>query len=195
MNDKINIAITGGQCTGKSVTAAALFAHLKISGLDYDLIEEQHRALYKEFGDFQSVYERFYMWRQQEREELRSNAVDGFVTDTCLYHFYASAKMHAKTPRDHMAVRELLRMCEERLDRYQLIVMAKDPEELAYIGDGCRKSTRPNAIRKHQLIQTFVEHNIPDRLLLVEGVLEKRLKQIQNRLKKMGKEFKPLPYR
>lgn len=195
MSDKINIAITGGQCTGKSVTAAALFSHLKISGLDYDLIGEENRKLYKEFGSFQSVFERFYMWRQQEREELRSNANDGFITDTCLFHFYASAYLHAKTPRDQMAVRELYRMCYETKDRYQLIVMAEDPNELTFIEDPCRKSNRENSVRKHQLIQTFVEHHIPGSLLLVKGVLENRIQQIEDRMKKMGKEFKPLPYR
>ena len=44
---KINIAIAGGPCTGKSTLAAALFAELKIKGLDYDLIAEESRKLKK----------------------------------------------------------------------------------------------------------------------------------------------------
>jgi nicotinamide riboside kinase len=197
MNDnpsKLNIAIAGGQCTGKSVTAAALFAHLKTNGLDYDLIGEEKRKLGKEFGDYQSPFDRFYMWRQQEREELRSTAREGFITDSPLFHFYSSAKIYSNSKRDDMAVRELFRMCLEIKDRYQLIVIAKDPAELPYQKDGCRHAGRERALQKHQIVRTFVEHHHPDRLLFVSGKLPNRLKTIEKRLKEMGKTFTPLPY-
>jgi len=190
MNDiKINIAIAGGQCTGKSVTSAALFAHLKIQGLDYDYISEEHRKLVSEFGNYRSPFDRFYMWRQQEREELRSTAKDGFITDAPLFHFYASAKMYASEPRDDLAVRELFRMCLEIKNRYQLVVMAEDPNELSYKIDGCRHAGREKALEKHQIVRTFVEHHYPERLLLVRGNLDKRLSQIELKLKTMGKEI------
>lgn len=194
-NQRINIAIAGGQCTGKSVTAAALFAHLKIHGLDYDYISEEHRKLKSELGDYRSPFDRFYMWRQQEREELRSTALDGFTTDTPLFHFYASAKIYSSEKRDLLAVRELFRMCLEVNDRYNLIVMAEDPEELPYKTDSCRHAGREKAIQKHKIIRSFVEHHYPERLLLVKGTLDKRISQIEEKLKEMGKEFKPLPYR
>src|SRR3989344_5929760 len=166
--NKINIAIAGGQCTGKSVTSAALFAHLKIHGLDYDYISEEHRKLVSEFGDYRSPFDRFYMWRQQEREELRSTAKDGFITDAPLFHFYSSAMIYASEPRDNLAVRELFRMCLEIRDRYQLVVMAEDPEELSYQTDGCRHAGREKAIKKHQIVRSFVEHHYPERLILVK---------------------------
>jgi nicotinamide riboside kinase len=196
VNDqKINIAIAGGQCTGKSVTSAALFARLKINGLDYDYISEEHRKLASEFGDYQSPFERFYMWRQQEREELRSTAKDGFITDAPLFHFYASATMYASEPRDNLATRELFRMCLEIKDRYQLIVMAEDPNELPYKTDGCRHAGQEKALKKHRIVRTFVEHHYPERLLLVKGVLNERLVQIESKLKELGKNFKELPYK
>jgi nicotinamide riboside kinase len=193
--NKINIAIAGGQCTGKSVTSAALFAHLKIHGLDYDYIGEEHRKLVSEFGDYKSPFERFYMWRQQDREERRSTAEDGFITDAPLFHFYASAIMYSAEPRDDLAVRELFRMCLEIKDRYQLIVMAEDPNELPYKRDGCRHAGREKSLRKHQLVQTFVSHHYPNRLLLVKGPLDQRISQIEARLKDMGKVFRELPYK
>ncbi len=196
MNDyKINIAIAGGQCTGKSVTSAALFSRLKIGGLDYDYISEEHRKLVSEFGDYKSPFDRFYMWRQQEREELRSTSKDGFITDAPLFHFYASAMIYATEPRDNLAIRELFRMCLEIKERYQLIIMAEDPNELPYKTDNCRHAGRERAIKKHQIVRTFVEHHYPERLLLVRGVLEKRLAQIEYKLKGLGKELKELPYK
>lgn len=196
MNKKrVNIAIAGGPCTGKSVTSAALFARLKVGGLDYDYIGEEHRKLSLEFGDYRSPFDRFYMWRQQEREELRSTAKDGFVTDAPLFHFYASAVMYASEPRDNLAIRELFRMCLEIKDRYQLIVIAENPSELPYKKDRCRHAGRQRAIKKHQIVRTFAEHYYPERLLLVKGVLDERLFQIESRLKEMGKELRKLPYR
>ncbi len=192
---KVNIAIAGGQCTGKSVTAAALFAKLKTGGLDYDLIGEEKRKLVKEFGDYQSPFDRFYMWRQQEREELRSTAADGFITDAPLFHFYSGAKIYTDgSQRDDLAVRELFRMCLEIKDRYQLIVVAEDPKELSYRRDGCRHAGREKAVEKHRVVRTFVDHHAPDRLLLIKGRLEDRIEMIVQRLEEMGKKTKPLPY-
>ena len=132
---KINIAISGGPCTGKSVLAAHLYAHLKIKGFDYDLIFEECRKLKSEFGRFNDPFERFYMWRQQEREELRSIAENGFVTDKPLFHYYCQVKQFASQPRDKLALRELYRMCMEIDNRYQLIVLPKYPNEVEYKKD------------------------------------------------------------
>jgi len=194
INDRLNIAIAGGPCTGKSVTSAALFAKLKINGLDYDYISEEHRKLVVEFGNYRSTFDRFYMWRQQEREELRSIAKDGFITDAPLFHFYCSAIMYSSEDRDKLALRELHRMCLEINNRYQLIIVAENPEELPYKTDSCRNAGREKAVQKHKLVRSFVEHNYPERMLLVKGNLDNRLNQIEDRLKEMGKEFKELPY-
>ena len=110
---KKNIAIAGGPCTGKSVLAAHLYAHLKLSGFDYDLILEECRKLKKEFGKFNDPFERFYMWRQQEREELRSNAEHGFITDKPLFDYYTQVKLFASQPRDQLARRG--NICPRRL--------------------------------------------------------------------------------
>ncbi len=182
---KINIAIAGGPCTGKSTLAAALFSELKINGLDYDLITEECRKLKKEFGDFRSPFERFYMWRQQEREELRSTAIDGFITDKPLFHFYVQARQYAQEPRDKLAVRELFRMCLEIEDRYQLIVIAKNPLEICYKKDQSRHSDENWARQRHDLIRSFVEHFWPDKPLFVEGGLKNRVEQVIKRLDAM----------
>jgi len=187
MRDKINIAIAGGPCTGKSVVAAHLYAHLKCEGFDYDLILEECRKLKKEFGKFTDPYERFYMWRQQEREELRSNAVNGFITDKPLFNYYAQVKQFASHPRDQLALRELLRMCLEleEKDRYQLIVMAKYPEEVGYKKDSSRSSDKITARKRHKIISSFAEHFCPDKLLYVSGDLEERTEQIVRRLNRV----------
>ena len=192
--EKLNIAFAGGPCTGKSVVAAALFAKLKEFGLDYDLISEEKRKISREFGDYKSPFDRFYIWRQQEREELRSTAKDGFITDAPLFHFYASAKMYSSEPRDDLAVRELFRMSLEIKNRYQLIIMAENPEELPYKVDGVRYAGREKAVDKHRLVRTFVEHHHPDKLFLVHGNLNTRLELIIKNIESRGKELKPLPY-
>ncbi len=184
---KINIAIAGGPCTGKSTLAAYLFATLKTKGYDYDLIAEENRKLKKEFGDYRSPFERFYMWRQQEREELRSAAADGFVTDTPLFHLYVSARMYAKEDRDKLAVRELFRMCLETDDRYQVIVMATSPVEIPYHADQCRNAGLETAIYRHGLIRSFVEHFWTEKLCFVEGSLEERVKHVEDHLERMRK--------
>jgi len=182
---QINVAMAGGPCTGKSTSAAALFAELKINGYDYDLIGEEDRKLKKEFGNFRSPFERFYMWRQQEREELRSTALDGFITDKPLFHYYVQARQYASELRDKLAVRELFRMCLEIEDRYQLIVMAEDPFEIPYKTDQSRKSDEAWARERHNLIRSFVEHFWPERLLLVKGGVKERVSQVIQRLEEM----------
>lgn len=172
----------GGSCTGKSTLAAALFAELKELGLDYDLVTEQTRALKKEFGRYQSTFERFYGWRQQEREELRSTAAHGFITDSPLFGLYVSARQHSSSPRDLLAVRELFRMCLETQDRYQLFVIAKDPEEIAYKKDGSRSGNRANRLERHRLTVTFIEHFWPEKICYVSGSIKDRMEQVKAKL-------------
>lgn len=182
---KICIAISGGPCTGKSTLAAALFARLKYDGFDYDLVTEESRKLYSEFGGFKTTFDRFYIWRQQEREELRSIAHDGFITDSPLFHNYVAARLYSTEPRDYMAVRELLRMCHEIEGRYQLIVMAEDPDEIQYKQDRSRSGDERNARKRHALTRSYVEHFLPELLFLVRGSVQDRLEQVVAHLKKM----------
>lgn len=185
---KINIAIAGGPCTGKSTLAVALFSTLKFKGFDYDLVTEECRKLKKEFGDFRSPFERFYMWRQQEREELRSGAVDGFVTDMPLFHFYVQARQYAFEPRDKLAIRELFRMCLEIEDRYQLVVIAKNPFEIPYKTDQSRKVDEAWAKQRHDMIRSFIEHFWLNKLFFVEGEVQERIEQIAKKLDAMRNE-------
>lgn len=182
---KINIAIAGGPCTGKSVLAAHLYSSLKIKGFDYDLILEECRKLKPEFGKFNDPFERFYMWRQQEREELRSTAENGFVTDKPLFHYYCQVKQFASQPRDNLALRELYRMCIEIQDRYQLIVIPKDSSEVKYKNDNSRVSEEKIARERHQIIRSFVEHMWPEKLFLISGSLEDRTNQVIDKVIKM----------
>lgn len=186
----INIAISGGPCTGKSTLAASLFAELKFSGFDYDLIGEESRKLKKEFGHFRDPMDRFYMWRQQEREELRSTAIDGFITDTPLFHFYVQVRMYAEKndARDQLAVRELFRMCLEIEDRYQLIVLPEDPFEIDYKTDQSRSLDETRARKKHDLIESFLKHFWPEKLVFVHGNAKARTKQVIKILKNLRKQ-------
>jgi nicotinamide riboside kinase len=184
---RINIAVTGGPCTGKSTLAAALFAYLKGAGLDYDLITEESRKLKKELRRCRSPFDRFYLWIQQEREEKRSSAADGFITDTALYQFYIQARQHAKGERDELAVRELFRMCLdlERKRRYQIIVMAKDPFEIPYKMDQARTGGEERARERHMLLKSFLEHQCPKKLLFVSGSTDERLKAVLTKLEEI----------
>ncbi len=187
--NKINIAITGGPCTGKSTLAAMLFAVLEAEeGLNFDLITDEAKSLRKEFGKCRSPFDRFYLWRQQEREELRSGAKDGFITDYPLFHFYIAALQHARSKRDDLAVRELFRMCMEvkEKDRYQLIVMADDPREFPYKNDYGRKLSDAEAGKNHRLIRNFLEHFWPqEALLFVKEDIKKRVEQTLAVIKNM----------
>jgi nicotinamide riboside kinase len=182
---KINVAIGGGPCTGKSTLAATLFSALKVNGWDYDLVTEESRKLVKEFGHFRSPFERFYMWRQQEREELRSSARDGFVTDTPLFHYYVQAEFYASEPRDKLAIRELFRMCLEIEDRYQLIVIARNPCEIGYKTDQSRSIDEKLARKKHDRVVALIRWLWPERLLFVHGNIEERTNQVIKRLEEM----------
>lgn len=179
---KINIAIAGGPCTGKSTLAAALFSELKVRGFDYDLLTEECRKFKKKFGSFRSPFERFYMWRQQEREEYHSSALNGFITDSPLFHYYIQARQFASEPRDQLAVKELFHMCLEIKDRYQLIVIAKNPSEISYKKDQIRRGNLFSARERHNLVKSFVEHFWPEKLFLVEGSVRKRVSQVIKKL-------------
>lgn len=184
---KINIALAGGPCTGKSTLAAMLFSELKIQGFDYDLIGEEKRKLKKEFGDFRNPFERFYMWRQQEREELRSTAANGFITDMPLFQFYIQVRKYACSKRDNLAVRELFRMCLEIESRYRIIAIAKNPNEIPYKKDNGRSGTRKESRQGHALTKSFIEHEWPDKLLLIHGDAKQRMQQVLRKLKEISK--------
>lgn len=179
---RINIAVSGGPCTGKSTLAAALFYFLKMGGYDYDLIGEEYRRLKNEFGNFESPAERCYMWMQQEREEFRSNAKNGFITDTPLFHLYVSARMYARTQKDNMIVRELWRRSVDAGERYEIIAMAEQPREFEYKVDQVRFAGAESSTKKHRLILSFVQHHFPDKLILVSGHPEERTKQVIDRV-------------
>lgn len=183
---KVNIAIAGGPCTGKSTLAAALFSELKSGHLDYDLISEESRHLRREMGKIRSPFERLYLWRQQEREELRSTALNGFITDAPLFQFYVKAKERAQESRDKLAVRELFRMCLDIEDRYQLIVVPGDANETPFVNDTARTGDEKSARRIHDSTKSFVEHFWPEKLLLVYGETPKRVKQIIQQISQMA---------
>lgn len=184
---KINIALAGGPCTGKSTLAAALFSELKVRGFDYDLVGEAARRIKKEYGNSRSPFERFFMWRQQEKEELASSALDGFITDTPLFHYYAQARQYTSEPRDKLAVRELLSMCLEIKDKYQLIVIAKSQFEVTFKNDQMRTCDESQAKIRHNLIVSFVQHFLPEKLFFVEGGITTRVEQIIEKLEDMRK--------
>ena len=186
---KVNIAIAGGPCTGKSVLAAHTFAHLKMAGYDYDLVQEECRKLKSEFGTFRDPFERFYFWRQQEREELRSTAQHGFITDKPLFHYYCQVKQFASNKRDRLAYRELFRMCMDLNGRYNLIVLAENPNETPYKKDNSRSSDESTARERHQIVRSFVEHMWPKTLLLVNGNLEERTEQVMEKARDMLKSI------
>ena len=192
---KINIAIAGGPCTGKSTLTAALFAKLKTLGFDYDVIVEQGRTLKKEFGHCHSTFDRFYLWRQQEREELRSTARNGFVTDAPLFQLYSQAVYYSKEPRDMLAVRELLRMCLDIADRYQLIVIAANPNEIPFEKDGWRKGSKKAARKKHQIVTSFCNHFFYERVLFVKGSVSKRIGMVVKKLRELRGESESMKRR
>lgn len=181
-----NIAVAGGTCTGKTTLAARLFAELKERGRDYDLILEEHRRLKREMGPCRSPFDRFYLWRQQEREEQRVMAVDGFVTDWPLFHFYAAAKIHASEPRDELAVRELLRMCHEIRDRYQLIIMAENHDEIPYRKDRVRRAEKSVSRLRHDATLQFLQMFHSEKLFFVCGNVEQRVQMVLKKLKLIG---------
>jgi nicotinamide riboside kinase len=185
IDQRINIAIAGGPSQGKSTLAAELFANLKVEGLDYDLITEESRKLSKEFGNCRTPFERLYLWRQQEREELRSTAKDGFVTDSPLFNQYANALYYSSEPRDRLAVRELFRMCQDVMDRYQIIVLPNNPSEIPYKNDQVRVVTENVAKKKHEIIETYVKHFLSDKTLYVKGDLDDRVEQVMNKMFEM----------
>lgn len=186
MKRPFNIAHAGGTCTGKTTLAARLFSELKEKGKDYDLILEEHRLLKREMGACRSPFDRFYLWRQQERQENRSLAVDGFITDWPLFHFYVASKIHAQEPRDELAVRELLRMCHEVKNRYQLIIVAEYPDEIDYKKDPVRRADKKISRRKHDEIVQFVQMFHPEKLLFVKGNVNERVEIVLKKLEELG---------
>lgn len=184
---RINIAIAGGPCQGKSTTAAALYVSLKMTGFDYDLVQEEARILKRDFGQFKDPMDRFFFWIRQEREELRSNAAHGFITDTPLFQFYAQVRQYAVNQRDNLALHELYGMVNNlrQEGRYQLVVVPKDPEEIPYKLDESRSSKKEVARDRHGIIVGIAEHMFWPQIFRVSGSLDERVAQIVAKVEKL----------
>lgn len=187
---QVNIAVAGGPGVGKSTLAGLLFAKFKTHGFDYDLIMEESRKLKREFGHFESPFERFYMWRQQEREEERATAPCGFITDTPLFNLYAGAKQHfSGEKRERMAIRELWRMCLEIPgDRYAFIVLAADAyKHIIYKNESIgRIAPRGEAILRNNITVNLITDFWPKKVIAVTGSSEERAQQVFNHVMKTG---------
>lgn len=173
---KARVAICGGSCTGKSTLAAAFFAYWKERGMDPDLITEESRKLKSEFGQCKNSFERLYLWRQQEREEVRSKSQFGFVTDSPLFQQFINGKYFAKSRREQLAVREMYRMCQE-VD-YDIIIIAKDANEITYRKDHSRTGSKKQSRGRHEMMSNFVKFMWPERVVEVSGKVSDRLKQL-----------------
>ena len=182
---RINIAVSGGPCTGKTTLAEVLANCLKKDGYDYDLIGEEYRRLKNKFGQFKEPVERCYMWMKQEELELNSNAKDGFVTDTPLFHLCISASLYSTTSKDEMVVEELLRRSIEATRRYGIIALADNPREFKYVNDQIRPLGAERSTRRHLLMRAFIESYFPEKLVLVKGPPEDRAKQVAVELDKL----------
>jgi len=182
---KVNVAVAGGPCTGKSTLAARLYSQLKIENYDYDLIMEECKKIKNKFGSFRDPFERFYFWIIQENQELLSNAENGFVTDKPLFQYYAQVRQFASGPRDELAIQGMYNLCLGLDKRYNLIIMAKDPYEIEFKRTNTRLSEAPVARERHGIIQNLVNHLWPEKLLLVQGTLEERLEQSVNKIKEI----------
>lgn len=183
----INIAIAGGPCTGKSTLAATLTYRLKMDGTDYESIGDRYRMLKGEFGAIEHPAERLYLWMQQEKEELRSSARDGFVTDSPLFHLYISARLYERTKKDRMIVGELWERSLDATGRYGIIAMASDPSEFPYKLDSVRRTDEETAARRHLMTRSYLEHYFPERVIFVSGAPEDRSDQVMARRGELGK--------
>lgn len=187
MPKKIHIAIGGGSCTGKSTLAAKLFAQLKISGYDFDLVMEASRKIKKEFHTCRSPFDRFFLWHIQQCEEKNSTARNGFITDAPLFQYYAHALQWSRTRRDALAVQELFKMSLDANRTYGLVVLNKKACEIAYKKDGSRTGSKKHAHTRHALVRSYIETYFPpDHIVYIDGTLEKRVKQILKKLHEIG---------
>ena len=184
--------MAGGFCTGKSTLAARVFSELKVAGLDYDLVQEQKRQLHKEFGQYTSILDRFYMVIKQLEAEARSTATDGFVTDYPLFHFHIHALQYADTEkeRDKLAIVDLFKVGLETGKNYHLIVLAQNPLEIPFAVDGARSSNAETARRHHDLSVHFLETHFKSKLLYVSGTLEERTKAVVDEVNKRRSEIR-----
>lgn len=181
-----NIAFAGGPSTGKTTAAKQLQIALQAAGYDYGFISEESRKLYRRYGHFRRPFERFFVWRLQEHDERTRAGSNGFVTDAPLFQLYAAAKIHARTKKDIVAVQELRKMSAALDDRYQLIVMARNPREFRYHHDTSRGRRRIPRRVKHGIIRRFVRHHWPQRLMFVQGLPDQRVQQVCRRLRRSG---------
>lgn len=180
-----NISLIGGPCTGKSTLAAYLFGHLKKAGYDYDLIASENRKIKKEIGNFLSPFELFYAWHIQYQVEENSKAKNGYITDQPLFNFYNTARLYQKEGRDSVATAELLKMSLEIKDRYEVIIIARNPMEISYKNDEYREIDKNRALKKHHLHIDFAERYLSEKIVYVEGSPEERLKQVMRKFKKL----------
>ncbi|MBR9704540.1 AAA family ATPase [Candidatus Pacearchaeota archaeon] len=178
MDKKINIAIAGGNCTGKTTLAHLLFSKLKEKELDYDYIEDYGRRVVHRLGYFKTSIECFYLFHMQQDLEESSRAFNGYVTETPLFHFNFHAELCAKDDRDRLGVEDLWRLWNARMDNYPIIAIAKDPEETPFRHDSSRKSSEKFERKRHMMINNYLELFCSDKLVRVSGNPGNRADQI-----------------
>jgi hypothetical protein len=102
MRKTIVINLLGGPGVGKTVLAAALFAHMKMQGVNVEQVQEEVKGLIYENRRPQAFDQLYYLGVQSRKESQFYNKVDFIVTDAplLLFPFYESYEALGNTTMD-----------------------------------------------------------------------------------------------
>lgn len=170
------INMFGGPCTGKSVTAADVFVHLKKQHINIELIDEYAKQLTydKRFNILQN--DQLYVLAKQHRKQYRvRNHVDYAVTDSPLILgcIYFDAEYNG------CAFDNFRNMAFDVFNRYNNVnIFLIRNDEFEYQSEGRNQSLNEACGIDNEVLQFLIEYNIPHYKVVVGDTAMEQISEI-----------------
>lgn len=183
------INLFGGSGTGKSTLAADLFAKLKLSGVNVELVREYIKTWVWDERQIKRPEEQVYIFAKQAKEErILYGKVDCIITDSPLWLPAFYENYFHKNDKNHECI--MTTMTEGYLGnisrRGEVIQLNFWLSELDNYQSEGRWQTQTEASSLHNAMLEFLEDGKKVDLVKLSSIHDERLSVILEKLKEIG---------
>lgn len=179
--DKYRIGLIGAPCSGKSTTAAEVFARCKIQGIPAGHVKEYIAELFARGWNFETVSDQMFIYDEQKRrEDDFPDHIKVVVTDSPVLLTYFYGVINAKnTLHDRLVLCKLYEYFLSNVSRYNLLVFLERTHD--YEIDGVREQNECEANEIHMYLMNLLNiHGIKYKVLPCNTAVDTIMEIIEN---------------